>query len=480
MKLLTFLFLGILLTLYSNPPTLLEKIQSQGVLHVATRPGPTTYYQGRTEKGGLEYDLIQRFAQQLGVKAAITVVEDRHKIISLLTNKKVHFAAAGMACGERPQVAIRFSPGYQQITQQLIYRDGHRPPPKKWPRFTAKHIIYVAPGSFQVNLLKKLQKKYPNLHWQIMPHRSSTELLAAVWKGEIAYTLAHSNEVEYMRHYYPELEIALELPDSQQLAWAFARQIQDDSLYLTAINFFNQLKQSGELARLLERYYGHIDDAQAFDYVNTRVFYRYVISRLPKYRHYFEQMALRYHFDWRLLAAVGYEESQWDPGAVSATGVKGIMMLTQATAEELGVADREDPFQSIEGGTRYLLYLKNRLPDHIPEPDRTWFALAAYNVGFGHLIDAQKLTKQRGFNPYLWKDVKQHLPLLTKRYWYRQTRYGYARGYEPVKFVKHVRRVYDMLMQLEESNYIALTNLPTLYPSTMDSFLLQSKTNLFF
>ena len=120
-------------------------------------------------------------------------------------------------------------------------------------------------------------------------------------------------------------------------------------------------------------------------------------------------------------------------------------MLTLPTAKEVGVTDRLDPDQSLRGGAYYLNNLKSRLPKKIVEPDRTWFALAAYNVGFGHLEDARVITQKRGGDPSSWYDVKQSLPLLTQKKWYSKTRYGYARGYEPVQYVQHIRHYQNVL-----------------------------------
>jgi membrane-bound lytic murein transglycosylase F len=163
----------------------------------------------------------------------------------------------------------------------------------------------------------------------------------------------------------------------------------------------------------------------------------------------FQEVALAYDLDWRLLAAIGYQESHWDPDAASVTGVRGVMMLTQRTATQLGVTDRLDPEQSIEGGARYFKQMRKRLPGRIPEPDRSWMALAAYNMGMGHLRDARKLTQQQGGNPDRWQDVNERLPLLSQEKYYRETRYGYARGYEARQYVENIRRYYDALIWME-------------------------------
>jgi membrane-bound lytic murein transglycosylase F len=171
---------------------------------------------------------------------------------------------------------------------------------------------------------------------------------------------------------------------------------------------------------------------------------------LPRYQDDFEKAAKTFGFDWRLLAAMGYQESHWNPRARSFTGVRGLMMLTQRTAEEMGIENRLDPAQSIRGGSKYVAGLRKRLDESVKEPDRTWMALAAYNVGFGHLEDARRLAEKMGKNPDLWIDVKDILPLLSQQRYYKQTRYGYARGQEPVTYVQNIRRYYDVLIWNEE------------------------------
>ena len=141
----------------------------------------------------------------------------------------------------------------------------------------------------------------------------------------------------------------------------------------------------------------------------------------------------------------------WDPGAISPTGVKGLMMLTNDTARQMGISDRTDPAQSILAGADYLRHTHDRIPARIPEPSRTWMALAAYNVGFGHLEDARVLTQSQGGNPDNWQDVKQRLPMLANPAYAGQLRYGNARGGQAVIYVRHIRRYYDLLVWAENS-----------------------------
>jgi len=277
-----------------------------------------------------------------------------------------------------------------------------------------------------------------------MADADKDDVLELLWQQVVDYTVLHAHEAALKRRFLPELRTAFELGTPQRLAWALPLD-EDDSLLVEAGAFFAGLEDSGELARLLERYYGHL---QQLDYVSVRRFMNAVVNRLPRYRPLFELAEARTGIDWRLLAAMGYQESHWQPDAESPTGVRGLMMLTQATAEQVGVEDRLDPGESIDGGARYLRGILDRLPGHIAEPDRTWLALAGYNVGYGHLEDARTLALDEGADPSHWLDVKQFLPLLREETWYQKTRYGFARGDEPVTYVDNIRGYYDILVWL--------------------------------
>jgi membrane-bound lytic murein transglycosylase F len=215
----------------------------------------------------------------------------------------------------------------------------------------------------------------------------------------------------------------------------YLKRSNDDSLYAALLDFYSQRVEDGTLARLEEKYLGHVG---SFDYVDTKTFLSAIDSVLPTFRSLFEKYASE--IDWKLLAAIAYQESHWNPQATSPTGVRGLMMLTRATADGLGVTDRLDPEQSIQGGALYLQRLMAKVPDTVPEDERIWFALAAYNMGWGHMLDARKLTKSQQGNPDSWVDVKQRLPMLSQKRYYPSLTYGYARGREAYNYVENIRR----------------------------------------
>jgi membrane-bound lytic murein transglycosylase F len=280
-----------------------------------------------------------------------------------------------------------------------------------------------------------------------------------VWAQTIDYTIADSNELGINQRFYPELRVAMDISEPQPLAWAFPI-YEDTSLYDEAVDFFEEITESGKLRQLIDRHYGHVE---RLDYVGTRRYMRHIEERLPEFRPLFQAAAEATDQDWRLLAAMGYQESHWDPGARSPTGVRGIMMLTLNTMRQLGLDNRLDPEQSIMGGARYIRQIKDRLPERINEPDRTWLALAAYNVGMGHLEDARILTARNGGNPDKWVSVKRYLPLLSQKKWYEKTRYGFARGHEPVQYVENIRSYFDILVwQTME------TRIPDIMPPNYD------------
>ncbi len=433
------LFFALMLGACSEPPTLLEQIQSRNELVVITRNSPTTYYVGSTGPAGFEYALARRFAEQLGVELHIVVPPNFNDILPLVARGDAHLAAAGLTVTDKRRESVRFGPVYQEITPQLVYRRGSVRP-KTFDDLEGR--LEVVAGSSHEEHLESLRDEYPDLRWQENENMESEELLNLLWLKLIEYTIADSNELSINQRFYPELKPAFDISPPRPLAWAFARS-DDDSLYNAAVDFFTVIREDGTLDQLIERYYGHITD---FDYVGTRRYQAHIEQRLPPYLDVFKNAAELVGMDWRLIAAISYQESHWDKDAVSPTGVRGLMMLTQAAAKDLGIEDRLDPVQSILGGARYFERMRQKIPERIAEPDRTWLALAAYNVGYGHLEDARILTQKNGGNSDKWIDVKENLPLLSQKKWYKQTRYGYARGREPVRYVENIRSYYDILI----------------------------------
>jgi membrane-bound lytic murein transglycosylase F len=426
----------------------LEHIKRAGVLHVLTRNDPTTYYESPEGYTGLEYDLVMLFAEQLGVKVKFETPGTFDDILTRIAQGKADIAAAGLTITGQRSKKMRFAPAYHEITEQLIYRSGTRRPNDI--NSLTQGIIEVAKGTSHIDSLTYLKQDTPELSWNVNDELDTDGLLYLVNEGLIDYTVADSNQTTLIRRFYPKLNIAFDISEPRRLAWALSPS-DDNSLYDEVVRFFKRIKKDKTLDQLLEKHYGH---TSSLSYIGNCKFRQLQKSRLPLYWHYFNAAAIQYNIDWRLLAAIGYQESHWLDKAVSPTGVEGIMMLTNDTAGELGIQDRTNPEQSIIGGAHYFQQRLQVIPEQIPEPDRTWFALASYNVGLGHLEDARALTKKQGGNPDKWMDVKQRLPLLTEEKWHQKTKHGFARGHEPVEFVENIRSYYDLLVWLTEENQI--------------------------
>ena len=455
----------LMVTACTDQPSTLDQIKQKGELVVVTRNSPTTYFEGPYGPTGLEYDLVSLFADYLGVNLKLVTTTNFNAILPMVARRDAHLAAAGLTITEARKSRVRFGPSYQSITEQLVYRAGESIPQS--PGDLVNSNLEVIAGSSHAERLSNLLKYYPNLTWHENDEAESEELLSYVWEKKIDYTIADSNEVALNQRYYPELRVGFNVSKPQQLAWAFPKG-SDNSLYNEAVKFFALIKQNGELDQIMDRYYGHVQD---FDYVGTRLFMKHVDERLPDYIDHFQQAAHQNSMDWRLLAAIGYQESHWNPRAISPTGVRGIMMLTRTTAADMGFSNRIDPQNSINGGARYFSLLKSRIPDQIVEPDRTWFALAAYNIGLGHLEDARDITRRRGGDPDKWVDVKTNLPLLTQKRWYDQLEHGYARGTEALRYVENIRSYYDILVWQTEPNKLKLPNTPVKYPITVSQYV---------
>ncbi len=423
-----------------DKPNTLERVKEDGVLRVVTRNSPATYFQDRNGETGFEYELVKRFAEDLGVELKIETADNLDELFDRLQQPGGPvLGAAGLIETQRRSQQARFSHPYLEVTPQVVYRNGQSRPTEA-ADLVGKRII-VLKGSSHAEQLATLKAQYPALEYEESDAVEVVDLLRMVDEGQIDLTLVDSNELAMNQVYFSNVRVAFDLGETRQQRWAVASG--EDNSLLNEINaFLAKVEKNETLQRLKDRYYGHVD---VLGYVGAYTFAQHLQERLPKYEKFFQTSSKKEQVDWRLLAAIGYQESMWQPTVTSKTGVRGLMMLTQNTAQAMGVTNRLDARQSIQGGAKYFAYVKEQLDKDIQEPDRTWLALAAYNVGGGHLEDARKLAVNEGLNPNKWLDVKKMLPRLSQKKWYSKTRYGYARGGEPVHFVANIRRYYDIL-----------------------------------
>jgi membrane-bound lytic murein transglycosylase F len=436
-----FLFSG------NDNPTQLEQVLQRGSLTMLTRNGASTYYIGPEGPTGPEVELVREFADYIGVDMQIRSAVAFNKLSGMLDAGEGDLIAANLTRTPEREERFNFGPDYEETSMLVVYRRG-TPRPRSFTDLAGSKVMVIAGSSYE-EALTLAQFDVPELQWEARDDVGMEELLLAVADGAIDATLVDSNIFALNGHYYPRVNVAFTLPDTLPHAWAF-RGGPDDSLAQEAHAFLAEAREDGRLNALFDAFYSIGD---RMDRVDMHQFMGQVRQRLPALVPVFQEIGEAHGLDWRLLAAMAYQESHWDPEATSFTGVRGLMMLTRRTANQLGITDRLDPYQSVEGGARYLIQLRRRIPSRIEEPDRTWMALAAYNMGMGHLEDVRVITQKLGGDADSWEDVSKHLGLLTQEKWYRDTRFGYARGYEAERYVANIQSYYETLVWMDEREH---------------------------
>lgn len=422
--------------------TSLEAIKERGSITLITRNNSNCYYIYRQEPAGFEYELAERFSDHLDVELKV-VTPAWNSMIPKLKHGAGDFIGAGMTITDARKNEVDFSRGYLGVQQQIVVHRGDRA--IKDIRDLDQKTVHVRSGTTYEQRLEELNEREDlDIGIERYSDLPTEELIRRVAQKRIRITVADSNIALLNRRYYPDVRIAFPIEEEQSLGWAVRK---GNNQLLREINdFFNRIKKNGVFGSIYEKYYA---DVHIFDYVDLKKFHQRLETRLPRYKNIIKKAAREHGFDWKLIAAVVYQESHFDPNARSYTGVRGLMQVTLRTAREMGITNRLDPKQSVKAGVKYLASLYDRW-DNLSGLNRVKFALASYNVGYGHVLDAQKIAKQEGFDPQDWSGLKQALPLLRIKEYYQRTRYGYARGTEPVRYVSRIMKYYNILKQRDD------------------------------
>lgn len=431
-------------------PRPIAPIAQSGELVVLTVNGPATYFEdAQGLASGFEYDLAMLFAKELGAKPAFVVIDNPAKIDHLLRVGQAHLAAAALARHFDYPGGLTWGPSYFTTQHQIVGRSAQAKP--KSLRDIADRSVGVIEESVAEYLLaapSSLQLRIARLP----PGISTADLLEQVASGKLDYALVESTRYTLARRFFPQLDVAFNVGKPVEYAWLIS-QVDKKRIVDAAGPFFERIRKDGTLKRLVDRHYGHAARITALD---SGTLLERIGTQLPSLRPHFEEAERESGLDWRLVAAIGYQESHWDPLATSPTGVRGLMMLTEETAERLQVKNRLDARDSILGGARYFALLRENISSRIPEPDRTWLALAAYNLGIGHLEDARIVAQRSGLNADKWQDVRQVLPKLQEAETFNTLKHGYARGGEAMQLVDNIRNYYDILTRAEPRDVPAL------------------------
>ena len=416
-----------------------ERIKKSGVLRLITNNSINSYHYYAGKPTGFEYDLSKAFADFLDVDLNV-ITPGWNNMFTYLDDGKGDFIAAGLAITRDRLEKVNFSIPYMTIQQHIIHHNlvfG----PKNIQDLTFR-TIHVRRGTSYHSRLEEIKQSGVEVSYILYDNIPTEEFIRQVHDREIKFTVA-DNHIAYLnQRYYPDIRIGIPLQEKESLAWAVRK---NDTQMLEQINkFFLFANETGLLKKLSEKYYTGNQPSDPFD---LKKFHKRIKTRLPKFKKTIMEESSKYGLDWKLIAAVVYQESHFNPKARSFTNVRGLMQVTTRTAEEMGIANRLNPDQSIRAGIRYLDKMKKRFEHFDDEYEEMLFALASYNVGYGHVLDAMQLAKGKGLDETKWQHIKTTLPLLSKSKYYKKTKYGYARGWEPVQYVERILTYYDILKQ---------------------------------
>ncbi len=460
LKLFSYIFISSLLTSCKPSANLSGAVSgdmnsAKHELIFVTHAGPSTYYiDGNNQLAGIEYDLatlfVNEFATEYGIK--FLLVNSISDVVPSLLKGRADIAAGNLSVTPLRKKLVQFAAPYQETQQQLVFNNETDVKPKNISAL-ANRTISVPAGTSFAERLNQLQQQQlvddlPAFKWKAVNKTNSESLLEEVASAVTDFTVADSHLVAVMQNYYPNLSIGMSLGEPEKIAWALPKNA-DPQLVQKVNAFFAQIKKDGRLRNLVDRYYGN---SKRLNTLDITTFLKRTNTLLPKYKYLFKQSQEITGIDWRLLAAVSYRESHWDTFSTSPTNVRGLMMLTESTADLMGVTDRLDPKQSIPAGAKYILKLKETIPNKVPEPDRTYMALAAYNIGYAHVEDARVLAQRQGLNPNSWADLKKTLVMLNNPEYYSTVKYGYASGGAPVIFVESIRS-YQRILERYQPSY---------------------------
>ena len=424
---------------YQTTPkfTSLADILKAGEITVITRNNANCYYLYRNQAMGFEYDLAKAFANYLGVGLKVHIAENWEGMIPALLDKTGDFIAASMTITPNRQNRVAFSNGYMPIQQHIIvHRDNLN---IKNAEDLAGKTVHVRSGTYYQEQLEALKEQGIDLSIKLYNDLPTEELIRRVANKNIGITIADSNIALMNRRYYPQITLKDPISKKERLGWAVnpnAKRLLDRTNA-----FFKTIKENEKFKEVYNKYYGNVD---TFDYVDIRTFHRRLKTRLPRHSPIIQEAAEKHGFDWRLIVAQTYQESHLNPGATSPAGAYGLMQLTPSTAKSLGVTSILDPRQNVHAGVRHLKNLYDHF-DGANGSDRLFIALAAYNIGLGHIFDARNIARRMNLDPNQWSSMSKVLPLLRYREYYTKAKYGYCRGTEPIKYIRQIMIYYDVL-----------------------------------
>jgi membrane-bound lytic murein transglycosylase F len=435
----------------------LQKIKKEGKLTALTTYSGTSYFLYRGQPMGFEYELLQRFADHLGVELEIVISQNIDSLLIELNIGEIDLVAHGITITSDRKEEVNFT-DYLYLTHQVLVQRK----PENWRRMSwsaiEKELVHdaieligdtvsVRQNSSYLQRLQNLSKEIGGeIHIDTLPgHLSTDRIIKMVVDGEIKYTVADDNIAGINASYYHILDIDVPISFSQRIAWAVSQKSPE---LLVAVNsWLKEMKDDVDYYVIYNKYF---KNRRNFRQRIQSDFYSLSNNNISRYDELIKKYAGSIGWDWRLIASLIYQESGFDPQASSWAGAGGLMQIMPSVAEELGVENRSDPEQSIRGGTKFLEQLWNNFEEVEDSVQRIKFTLASYNCGYYHVLDAQKLAEMNNFDKYRWDDNVAEMILelsYPENYNKPGIKYGYVRGIEPYTYVEQIYERYDHYRQ---------------------------------
>ncbi|QKT03369.1 transporter substrate-binding domain-containing protein [Ectothiorhodospiraceae bacterium 2226] len=424
----------------------LDGIAARGVLRVATRNNAANYFLFRGELMGFEYELAKRFADSRGLRLAVVVPPSHAALRDWVRDGHADLAAASLTISaEGGGEGMVFSRPYHRVTELLVTRADDLGI-QSADDLAGRTVVVRRNSSYWRTLSALREAGYAFELVAAAEDLETEQIIDRVGRGEYDLTVADSHIVEIEQTYRDDIRAAFALTEEGAHGWLMRA---DNPQLVEAVNGFLRREYRGVFYNLTRaKYFGNDRTIQA--HVGERVDGASAAALSP-YDELVRRYAERYGFDWRLVVAQMYQESRFDPAARSWAGALGLMQVLPRTGRELGFDDLHDPDSGIHAGVQYMDWLMRRFEPELNMADRTWFALAAYNAGIGHVRDARRLAAQKGWASDQWFDNVEHaMLLLAQREYHRHAAHGYVRGQEPVNYVRHIRDRFEAYARLTE------------------------------
>ena len=410
-------------------------------LRMITRNNAMTYFIYRGQQIGFEYELIKRFASQHNLGLEIVIPNSHAELLSYLNEGKGDVVASAMTITEERQEQVAFTLPYNEVSELVVVHADDDSIASL--QDLAGRTIHVRASSSFYTTLMALRDSIKGLEIAIVPDNVETEdILAGVEEGIYDLTMCDSHLLDIERAYGRRLKAALSIKPSA-LGWAVRK---DNTELLAALNEYIKEEKGGLFFNMMKKRYFKSTRAVARAKDSTRVG---LSGQLSPYDELIKKYASQYGQDWRLITAQMYQESKFDPEAVSWVGAQGLMQVMPSTGEQLGFTNLQEPQESIHAGVKYMRQLINRFDHKLPMEERIRFALASYNVGYGHVLDARRLAREMGWDPNRWfGHVEKAMRLLSQSDYYERARYGFCRGGQPVHYVENIQNFYDAYVEI--------------------------------